>query len=247
MDRLIYTALSGARTAMERQAVVANNLANVSTQGFRAEVAAFRAVPVPTADGATASRVLAMESTLGADFSPGVIHQTGRDLDVAVQGSGWIAVRASDGSEAYTRAGSLQLSPSGLLMTPRGESVLSTAGPISVPPGKALAIGQDGTISQYDPANPGRAQTVGRIKLVDPKASELVRGADGLFRLRAGGEAPTAEGVRLVGGALEGSNVNPAEAMVAMIDEARRFEMQMKMLQSAEGNARASAQLLTLG
>lgn len=245
MDRMIYLAMSGAKQTLSQQATVAHNLANLSTNGFRAETSVFRAVPV-IGEGAP-TRTFVVDSTPGADFTAGVIQSTGRSLDVAVQGKGWIAVQAPDGSEAYTRAGSMQLSANGVLQTRAGHAVLGDGGTISVPVDTLVTIAGDGTVSTVPTGNrPSANSTVGRIKLVNPQESELVRGNDGLFRLRGGGAAPADAGTRVVAGSLESSNVNAVDSMIGMIALARQFDMQMKMLQNAEGNARQAAQLLTI-
>ena len=245
MDRMIYTAMTGAKQTLGQQATVSHNLANLTTGGFRAETAVFRAVPL-VGEGAP-TRAFVVDSTPGADFTPGVIQQTGRELDVAVQGKGWIAVQAPDGSEAYTRAGSLQLNSNGVLETRGGHAVFGDGGPISVPNDTVITIAGDGTVSTVPTGNrPAASSTVGRIKLVNPPEGSLVRGNDGLFRVRGGAAAPADGNVRLVSGALEGSNVNAVDAMVSMIALARQFDMQMKMLQNADGNANKAAQLLAL-
>ena len=243
MDRMIYLSMTGAKQTLGQQAVVAHNLANMSTQGFRAETMVFRAVPV-VGEGAP-TRAFVVDSTPGADFTPGAIQHTGRDLDVAVQGKGWIAVQAADGSEAYTRAGSLQLNANGVLQTRGGHAVLGDGGPISIPGNTLVTIAGDGTVSTVQAGSkPGASSAVGRIKLVNPPEASIERGADGLFRVR--GEAPVDATVRMVSGALESSNVNVVDSMVSMIALSRQFDMQMKMLQNAEGNSRQAAQLLTL-
>lgn len=245
MDRLIYTAATGARQLMQRQDIVAQNLANAATPGYRAETSAFRAVPVEGAGQPT--RVFAVEAATGADLSPGALERTGRELDVAVEGPGWIAVQAADGREAYTRNGSLQVSASGVLETRSGFAVAGEGGPISVPPDHAVAIGRDGTVSAVPHQAPlGNVLQVGRIKLVNPPENTLARGADGLFRVRGGGAAEADPNVALAGGTLEGSNVNAAEALVGMIGLARQFELQMKLLAQADDNARRAASLLNL-
>ncbi len=244
MDRLVWTAMTGAKQLMLRQDVVANNLANAATPGFRAETSAFRAQAVQGAGAQT--RHFVVEATTGADLTPGSIANTGRALDVAVQGEGWIAVQGSDGREAYTRNGSFRVGVEGVLETQRGNAVLGEGGPISVPPDHSINVARDGTVSAVPL---GQALTnvvqLGRIKLVNPPPAALARGDDGLFRLRGGATAPADEGVALAGGALEGSNVNAAEAMVTMIALARQFETQMKMLSSAEDNARRASALLS--
>ena len=245
MDRMIYVAMSGAKQALGQQATVAHNLANLTTNGFRAETSVFRAVPV-VGEGAP-TRAFVVDSTPGADFTPGVIQTTGRDLDIAVQGKGWIAVQAADGSEAYTRNGSLQLNANGVLQTRNGNAVLGDGGPLSIPSDTLITIAGDGTVSTVPTGNrPSANSTVGRIKLVNPPESSLERGNDGLFRVRDGAAAPADAKVRVVSGSLETSNVNAVDAMVSMIALARQFDMQMKMLQNAEGNAGKAAQLLTL-
>jgi flagellar basal-body rod protein FlgF len=241
MDRMIYLSMSGAKSTMQRQDVLANNLANASTTGFRAELQAFRAVPV-RGDGAS-TRVYALETTTGYDPSAGPLTQTGRPLDVAMQGNAWLAVQALDGTEAYTRAGSLQVNAEGTLSTSGGLAVLGDGGPITLPPDSVPQIASDGTVSVRQPN--GSITPLGRLKLVTPEAP-LTRGDDALFRA-AEGELPGDPNARLQDGALEGSNVNPIENMVAMIAAARQFEAQMKMLQTAEKDEQAAGQLLSLG
>ncbi|MEY8877951.1 MAG: flagellar basal-body rod protein FlgF [Leptothrix sp. (in: b-proteobacteria)] len=240
MDRRIYLSMGGAKATMQRQETLANNLANVSTTGFRAEMQAFRAVPV-RGDGAT-TRAYALETTTGYNPEPGPISATGRNLDVAMQGNGWLAVQALDGTEAYTRAGALNVDSQGMLVSTGGLPVLGDGGPIQVPPNTELQIASDGTISAK--AGNGSVVPVGKLKLVTPEAP-LKRGDDGLFRNPAGDLAadPTA---RLQDGALEGSNVSPIETMVAMISAARQFEAQMKSMQTTEQDDKQSAQLLSV-
>ena len=241
MDRMIYLSMSGAKSTMQRQDVLANNLANASTTGFRAELQAFRAVPV-RGDGAS-TRVYALETTTGYDPAAGPVQQTGRPLDVALQGNGWLAVQGFDGTEAYTRMGSLQVDAEGTLMTSGGRTVLGDGGPIQIPADSTPQIAADGTVTVRQPN--GSLTTVGRLKLVTPEAP-LTRGDDGLFRA-GDGDLPADPNARLQDGALEGSNVNPIENMVAMIAAARQFEAQMKMLQTAEKDEQSAGQLLSLG
>jgi len=238
MDRLIYTALSGARAALQRQDLLANNLANVSTTGFRAEMQAFRAVPV-RGDGAS-TRAFAAETTLGMDTSPGPIQTTGRALDVAAQGNAWFAVQALDGTEAYTRAGAFEVNAEGQLVTPAGLPVLGDGGPITLPLNAQVDVATDGSISAT--VGNGLPQQVGRLKLVVPE-TPLQRGEDGLFRSDQG-ELPAEAAARVQPGALEGSNVSAIETMVAMISAARQFEQQMKALKSAEERDQGAAKLL---
>lgn len=244
MDRLIYTALSSARSLVDRQAVVANNLANVSTDGFRADISTFTAVPV--AGAGLATRVSVTDSTPGIDFSPGPSIPTGRNLDVAIQGPGWLAIQTPDGNEAYTRNGSLAVAADGTLVTQTGQPVLSDGGPIAIPPDTTISIGSDGTVSSIPVQAPLSAPTpLGQLKLVNPDPQNLVKGDDGLIRLRDGSSADADPAVQVTSGVVEGSNVSAAQAMVSMISLARQFDMQMKMLESAQDNAQHAAELLT--
>jgi flagellar basal-body rod protein FlgF len=246
MDRLIYTAMSGAKHVLEQQATVSHNLSNASSTGFRAQVDAFRAVPV-VADSTLPTRAFVVDDTVGTDFTQGPSQQTGRPLDVAVQNSGWIAVQTADGSEAYTRNGGLTINQNGQLQTPGGQVVQGDNGPIAVPPDVNVAIAADGTVGVItnDP-QPGPSQVLGRIKLVNPPEAQLVRSDDGLFRMKDGSTAQADVNVKLTAGALEGSNVNPVDAMVSMISLSRQFEMQMSLLKNAENNASKATQILAL-
>lgn len=245
MDRLIYTAGSGAKHILEQQATASNNLANVSTTGFRAQMDVFRAAPVQGPGLPT--RAFVVDSTAGNDFSSGALQVTGRDLDVAVKGQGWLAVQMPDGSEAYTRNGSLQMSPNGVLQTASGQTIAGEGGPITLPPDATVTVGGDGTISTISNVDsPAAPAVLGRLKLVNPPEGELVRGDDGLFRLKSGGNAQPDPNVRVAGGALEGSNVNPVDCMVDMISLARSFDTQMSLLKNAENNAAKATQILAL-
>ena len=247
MDRLIYVAMTGATHTMGQQATIAHNLANATTIGYRAEVNSFRAVPVLGAGSPT--RAFVVDSTVGANFAPGAIQMTGRSRDVAVQGAGWIAVQTKDGGEAYTRDGNLQISANGLLQTRNGFNVLGTNGPISIPIESDITISKNGFISLISAQARMMPQTVepaGRIKLVNPPEQQLVRGDDGLFRLRGGGTAPADANVALAWGALENSNVNIVREMVSMISVSRQYDMQMKLLENAKSNARQASQIMNL-
>jgi flagellar basal-body rod protein FlgF len=240
MDRLIYLSMSGAKATLQRQDVLANNLANASTNGFRAEMAAFHAVPV-LGDGAS-TRAYALESTIGHDDRSGPVQTTGRELDVAMKGNAWLAVQGNDGTEAYTRAGALQVTAEGQLVTATGRAVLGDGGPITLPANARVEIADDGSISAT--VGSDRPQAVGRLKLVTPEAA-LARGDDGLFRAADGNDLAADPAARVLAGALEGSNVSPVETMVAMIAAARQFEQQMKSLQTAEQRDQAAARLLS--
>ena len=245
MDRMIYTALSGAKQILDQQAAVSNNLANASTTAFKAQVNMYRAVPVVGQEAQT--RAFTLASTPGADMKAGPLSYTGRNLDVALQGNGWLAVQMPDGSEAYTRAGSLQVSPDGQLQTSLGLPVMGDGGPIGIPPGSTVSIGTDGTVTARGPgeAANGLAQ-VGKLRVVTPPPEGLARGDDGYFRLCPGVDPLQQDpNVRVISGALEGSNVNPVDSMVEMIANARRFEMQMKMITGADSNDQRANALLS--
>lgn len=245
MDRLIYTAMTGAKQAFVQQAGVANNLANASTVGFRAMEHKFRAVPIQ-GEGAP-TRAFVVDASVANVFDQGPLMATGRPLDVAVQGSGWIAVETPDGREAFTRAGNLQVNTNGQLQTAAGLNVQGEGGPIAIPPDNSITIASDGTISTVPLFGaPNNVSVVGRIKLVNPPENELVRGDDGLFRTRSGASADLDENVKVAPETLEGSNVNPVDALVSLISLSRQFEMQIKMLQTADTNANKASQILSM-
>lgn len=246
MDRLIYTAASGAKHVMEQQATTANNLANVSTTGFRSQIDTFRAVPV-VQEGTLPTRTFVVDSTTAADFTAGPLQATGRDLDIAIKGKGWLTVQMPDGTEAYTRNGAIQMNSNGLLETQQGLTLAGEGGPITLPPDVTVTVGGDGTISTIENGiKPGTATILGKLKLVNPPEQDLVRGDDGLFRLKDGSAAQVDPTVRAVGGMLESSNVNPVDSMVSMISLARSFDMQMSLLKNAENNAAKASQILAL-
>ena len=244
MDRIIYTAMSGANAAAHRQSVLANNLANVSTNGFRAELSAFRSVPLQ-GDGSK-TRVFALEATAGHLNTPGAVQRTGRNLDAMAMGNAWFAVQGLNGTEGYTRAGVFEVSTQGQMVTPSGLPVLSDGGaPIDIPPGAEVTLGSDGTVTAKAPGQ--AAQAVGRLKLATPTAEDpLRRGDDGLFRTVSGEPIPNDGNARLLAGAVEGSNVNPVECMVGMIAASRQFEQQMKLLQMVESSDKNAGQLLSM-
>jgi flagellar basal-body rod protein FlgF len=246
MDNMMYIAMTGAKQIMLAQAANSNNLANVSTTGFCADLAAFRSLPVygPGYD----SRVYAEASNSGVDLTPGSVSTTGRDLDIAVNGDGFLAVQGPDGKEAYTRAGDLKIDSSGLLQTGNGMPVLGDGGPITVPPYQKLEIGADGTISiQPLGQSPATLAIVGRIKLVNPPKEQLSKSEDGLLRLNDGSTAAADATVSLASGALEGSNVSAVNAMATMIELSRQYELQVKIMKEAETNDADSAKLMAMG
>jgi flagellar basal-body rod protein FlgF len=245
MDRLVYTAMTGAKHILEQQATTTHNLANATTTGFRAQLDSFRAVPV--IGGELPTRAFVVDATVGADFSIGSMQNTGRELDVAVQGKGWLVVQKDDGTEAYTRHGSLKLSENGVLQTQNGLSVMGDSGPITIPPEVSVSIAKDGTISTVPTGTkPAAVEVIGRLKLVNPPEDNLIRGDDGLFKTKDNIPADADVNVGVAGGMLEGSNVNVVDAMVTMINLARQFEMQMKLITNAESNSNKASQILAL-
>ncbi len=250
MDHAIYTAMCAARHTLEQQAINANNMANASTNGFRAQLSALRAVPVsgPTIE----TRTMTVASTPGFDTTSGPMHHTERPLDVALQPQGFLAIRLPDGTEAYTRNGAIEISQDGQMRV-QGNPLVGDAGPIEVPPQAMVSIASDGTISALNPSDPPNTiAQIGRIKLVKGDASNLVRGDDGFFHVNAatrqqtGATLPADADMRLMSGMLEGSNVNATASMVDMIANARRFEMQMKVIHSVDENEHRANQLLSV-
>ena len=237
MDRIVYTAAGGASRVLEHQAIVSNNLANASTAGFREELAVYRAVPLQ-GHNSLPTRVSSATASTASSYQQGGMAETGHALDLAIRGEGWFAVQTPDG-EAYTRAGEFGVNVDNMLVTQSGLPVLSADNaPIEIPERGTLTFSDDGQITVLGAGdNPNDIQNIGQVKLVNPPAQDLVRGDDGLFRLADGNVAPADPELRLVSGFVERSNVNPAEAMVSMIANARLFEMQMQVIQEAKTNA----------
>jgi len=246
MDRGLYIAMSGAKQILQAQASNTNNLANANTPGFRADLEQFRSMPM--FGPGQPSRVYAMTERPGYDFRPGALQNTGRALDVAIDGNGWIAVQTGDGKEAYTRAGNLEITAEGQLMTDSGLPVLGNGGPISIPPSQKMEIGPDGTISIVPlGANGAEMAIVDQIKLVNPELKDLEKQTDGLMHLSGGGTSPASVDVKLVSGFLEGSNVNNIEEMVQMIQLSRTFDDQIKMMKTLNDTSASSADIMRLG
>lgn len=245
MDKALYISMTGASQTMRAQAIHANNMANASTTGFRADMEQARSMQAFGAGMAT--RVYSMTENPATDFTHGALQQTGNSLDVAVNGDGWIAVQAPDGSEAYTRAGDLKVSVFGELLTGNGLPVLGDNGPVVLPQFDSLEIGQDGSITVRELGQAADVTAiVDRIKLVNPAAVDLVKGNDGLVRRRDGVEMAADADVQLLSGYVESSNVNVVDAMVEMIGLTRNYEMNVKFMQTVQENSEASARLLQI-
>lgn len=243
MDRGLYVAMTGAKQIMQAQAVNNNNIANASTTGFLADGVSFTSDPIYGPGYAT--RVNAVAGDSGVDFSSGVMMSTGRPLDIAVNGKGFIAVQGANGKEAYTRAGDLRVTDSGAVTTDTGLAVLSETGPVQIPPATQVTIGSDGTVSVVPLGLSAAAQSqVDRIKLVNPSTKDLQKGSDGLLYLKSGGTAPTDENVTVASGVLESSNVNPAMSLVNMIELQRLYEFQIKSMNSTDTNEQSAERLM---
>jgi flagellar basal-body rod protein FlgF len=243
MDRMLYISMNAAQQTMLSQAANSNNLANVNTTGFRADFQQFRSQPV-FGEGLP-TRVYSMSERPATDYQQGSVQSTGRELDVSIQGDGFLAVQGKDGREGYTRAGDLQITASGQLVTGTGLAVMGEGGPIAIPPAEKIEIGSDGTISIRPIGGDANALAVlDRIKLVKPELNNVFKDSDGLMRMQDGTDAPLDGAVTVASGTLEGSNVNAVSALVNMIELQRQYEMQVKMMKSADDNGAASARLL---
>ncbi|MDP2325944.1 MAG: flagellar basal body rod protein FlgF [Gammaproteobacteria bacterium] len=245
MDRLIYVAMSGAREAMRAQATTSHNLANISTTGFRALRNVLDSAPIPGAG--LPSRVNTVRQPELWNTRQGQTQATGRDLDISIQGQGWLVVQDENGNDAYTRAGNLRVNTNGILETASGQPVRGNGGPVSIPPYEKLFIGDDGQISIVPQGQTAESLVqVDRLRLVNPPALDLVRSGNGLFALRDGSAAVPDPAVRVASGQLESSNVNPAEALAEMIEMSRHYEMQVRAMNTADELDAASARLIRM-
>jgi len=243
INRYVYTSMTGAKASTDQLAVTANNLANTQTPGFREVVNAYRAVPIQGKEADT--RVFSVETTPGSNFNSGVIQTTGNPYDVAIKGSGLFAVRrASDSSEAYTRAGNFYVDNTGVLKVGNNATVLGVGGPINIPLGAKVQVADDGSVYTQIPGNSFLNQA-GKLKIVNPPTSQLSRNEDGLFDV-PNGQGTVDPNARVIQGAVEISNVNPSQSMVEMISQSRMFDLNIRTLQSADQNARSANELLSL-
>ncbi|WP_324733908.1 flagellar basal body rod protein FlgF [Pseudomonas paeninsulae] len=245
MDKMLYVSMTGAHNNSLAQSAHANNLANISTNGFRRDFEQARSMQV--FGDTLPARVYAMTERPGTDFTPGSMQETGRDLDVAIGGRGWLAVQAADGSEAYVRTASLNIDALGVLRTGNGLPVMGNGGPIAVPPEQKIEIGQDGTISiRALGEGPSVLAEVDRLKLVNPDLKQMEKGSDGLIRFKGTGPVQADASVQVTSGFLESSNVNAVEEMTAILSLSRQFELQVKMMRTAEDNSAAVARVLQI-
>lgn len=245
MDRLIYTAVSGLSSSMVRQRMIASNMANAQTVGFRAEVMA--QTPMTLVGPSLQVRAMSDAAVHGAQMDQGALVRTGRPLDIAIQGDALMAVQAPDGSEAYTRRGDLDVSPSGILTNGEGFPVLGESGPITVPPGSEVSIGADGAVLVANPGQPDSPpQQVAQIKLASWSGSRIAKGLDGLFRVVGGGVLPSDAEARVIPENLEQSNVKPAQVLIEMVETQRLFDMRTKLIATAKDLDEGGASLMRL-
>lgn len=246
MDPILYHAATGGHSNFQRQEVIANNLANVNTPGFKTDLYQAQTMYVQDAMGSNSfGKSFTVQGASGVDYTPGELVATGRNLDVAVGGDGWFAVRDSSGKESYTKAGSLRVNTNGLLVTASGKTVMGNGGPISVPPAKSIDVGTDGTVSIIPLGGDAKSATViDRIKMVTLDKSAITKNADGLFQLKNGGLAPADPNLKLASGMIEGSNVHAIDQMVAMISAGRDFETHMNLMTTVGDNLQKLSQLL---
>lgn len=245
MDRLIYTAYSGLTGSMVTQQVIASNMANAQTIGFRAEM--LNADPMTLKGPSIEARAMTRGEVRGANMKQGALIETGNPLDVALTGRTMLAVQGADGEEAYTRRGDLSVDATGLLTNGDGRPVVGDAGPVTVPPGAKITIAPDGRVLAALPEAPDQPpQEVGRIKLVSTAGSRIEKGLDGLFRVPGGGALPADEEARLQPGSLEQSNVEPTRVLVEMVEAQRLFDMRTKLISTARQLDEGGAGLMRL-
>ncbi len=245
MDKMLYVSMTGASQNTLAQRAHANNLANISTNGFRRDFEQARSMQV--FGESFPSRVYALSERPGTDFTPGTLQETGNGMDVAISGNGWLAVQAPDGTEAYVRTASLKIDALGQLRTGNGLPVMGNGGPIAVPPEQKVEIGQDGTITIRALGEaPNVLAEVDRLKLVNPNLKQMEKGADGMIRFKGQGPVQADTNVRVTSGFLETSNVNAVEEMTAILSLSRQFELQVKMMRTAEDDASAMARVLQM-
>ncbi|WP_189395663.1 MULTISPECIES: flagellar basal body rod protein FlgF [Pseudomonas] len=246
MDKMLYVAMTGASQNALAQKAHANNLANISTSGFQRDLEQARSMPV--FGDSFPARAYAMSERPATDFTPGALQETGRDLDVAVGGNGWIAVQAPDGSEAYVRTASMNIDALGVLRAGNGMPIMGNGGPIAVPPEQKVEIGQDGTVSIRAMGEGPRVMAeVDRIKLVNPDLKNMTKGLDGMIHTKSGKPADADGSVQLVSGFLEASNVNAVEEMTSVLALSRQFELHVKMMTTAKEGDEAMARVLQIG
>lgn len=246
MDKMLYLAMTGAKNVDLQQATTANNLSNINTNAFKADLASFRALPVVGPGAPT--RTYVVDNTIGHDLSQGSLLHTGSASDFALGSPGFFAVQTADGGEAYTRNGGYVLDANGMMRTRSGLPITGDGGPITVPTGYQVMLGQDGSVMGVPQNGADRTpQLLGQIKLVNPEAKEIYKGPDGLFRMNNGDNAAADATVKLVPETLEASNVNAVDSLVQMISHGRQYDLNIKLMQNADQNDQKATQLLAMG
>lgn len=248
MDKLVYTAATGLKAHMAAQAAIANNMANASTTGFRADRVVFDRIELKGGGARFDARAPASQEVTDADRSVGALVQTGRNLDVALTDSDtWLTVQAPDGTEAYTRRGDLTVTASGTLQTGDGYLVMGSGGPITIPPYTSLSIGSDGAISIVPQGGAATdATVVDKLKLVSDKGSATVKGLDNLMHVRGGGVLPENMDAKVASGTLEQSNVNMTQVLIDMIENQRSYEVQANLLKEAKTMDEGAASVMRM-
>ncbi|WP_404482514.1 flagellar basal body rod protein FlgF [Novosphingobium sp. BL-52-GroH] len=245
MDRLIYTAVSGMNASLNRERVIASNMANAQTVGFKAEI--LQATPMTLEGPQLETRTLSSTEVTGASMKAGGLNRTNQPLDIAMQGDAMLAVQAMDGQESYTRRGDLSITLTGVLQNGDGLPVVGQSGPVTIPPGSKVSIAPDGGVLVQDPETPDAApQVLDKLKLVSTAGTRIAKDIAGQFRVPNGGILPVDENAQVIPGALEQSNVNPSEVLVEMVAAQRLFDMRTKLVQTAGQLDEAGARLMRI-
>lgn len=240
MDKALFIGMGSQKNSMQELEILSNNLANVNTPGFRAD---YEVTKQHHITNNMESRIYSSTSDSYSDFQRGPTLRTGRELDLAIAGAGMFAVQSRNGSEGYTRAGNFGISPDGFLTTANGQMVMGVSGPINIPPAEKMQFSEDGTVSIL-PRGDIDMVIVGQLKMVDPRVSDLKKGLDGLFYNVTGAAITRNENVKIEAGALEGSNVNPVETLVKLIDLSRNYEIHSNFIKNLGEQATNSNKLL---
>lgn len=245
MDKALFVGMSGQSNSLRELEMLSNNLANVNTPGYRADYETVKQNHLPNKDSGMETRVYSSIGSSYSDHKQGPILRTGRDFDVAISGEGMFSVQSKTGREGYTRAGNFDVNGEGFLTTASGQLVLGTRGAIHIPPSEMLEIAKDGTVT-IKPIGEKETVTIGQLKLVRPKPHEVEKGEDGLFYSTTGGLLEADNTVKASSGALEGSNVNPVETLIKLIDLSRQYEMHSNFIKNISEQSIQSNKLLDL-
>ena len=252
MDRFVYTALNGNLDATLPRLQLTNELANLSTTGFKRSFAiATKSLKIEGPGFDTRFE----PSTTGIDrvsLTAGPKMVTGNPLDIAMNGNTVLGVTASNGDLAFTRRGDMRVNSAGQLEIGTGQVVRGQSGPLTVPPGYALEIAGDGSVyaNSPDKSKPAASVLVGKLLLRESTGTGLERREDGLFKIAgdqtAGGAdiKPGSAAPSITNGTLEGSNVTPFDAMVRLMDFQRTFESRIKFIKEGSNLDEAGASMM---